>query len=916
MSQSDKPLESLGEDRTRGGLLDAQRNPPASLGEEDTAGDRPSTSSDLDQFEEGWEEAEEAVDFETRYEVQETIGEGGMGQVVRALDRRLQREVAVKRLKEDTIHNPKAIQRFLTEARAVAGLNHFNIVQVHDVGRDKDGHYIVMELVAGESLAAAIARQGAFEPGTAVDIIAQVCNGLSAAHARGIVHRDIKPANILLTEAGIPKLADFGLARWDAGDGGHTRADAVLGTLDFMPPEQRRDARKTDARSDLWSLSATLYQMLTGDSPRVIRSERIPAALREVVLKALEDDPAARYPSAETFRDALHAAQSKTMEQQATAALQEGQCAKCGHANDLQLEFCQGCGAALRESCPGCTQPLPVWAKYCGKCGADVQAKLATRLAQLKREKQRIESLRTANNYGEAERRLKNVLKLKHSALAAYAVWAERTLRQVRSEHKQLQAERDRLFGIAEQRFTECQYAGAMHYLEQIPEAVRDKPVQKLMAMTGNSIRELEELGQAIPPALREKRYGDSRKLVDRYLNLKPEDPQANQLLKRLNRRKQAQATVNAVPGLVPLDDASVVGRAAPGKSVVADRRSPLTLTNYAKSPLRKTATATDGIPPWVYWIGGGVGVVLLAILMVVAFSGDSPDVASSDSSPFPSGEVSPSSPAPSSPAPPKRTIPAIPSGGPSNITGPSNGSNKTAPAPSSPSSMPVETPPAIAATDPMPKQPVTPSQPSAADVRGMDGGDDQPLVIREFKPRYGEAGDELTVSGRGFTDTQRVVFCYGREEQEARFTVESDTVLKVIVPIGIDDLRSGAAIEVVTAEGVTVTIPRASREPDPGGVSSFVRRSFAFTPQGQSAPPSSGNSFVMSGASSGKGVAARIYLQPGATIAENSVSATIYYVDVSSFAQNGSRPMVSCKLRKVPGVFPSFVEKVFNQKR
>ena len=142
-------------------------------------------------------------------------------------------------------------------------------------------------------------------------------------------------------------------------------------------------------------------------------------------------------------------------------------------------------------------------------------------------------------------------------------------------------------------------------------------------------------------------------------------------------------------------------------------------------------------------------------------------------------------------------------------------------------------TPPVVAAADPMPKQPVTPSQPSAADVRGMDGGDDQPLVIREFKPRYGEAGDELTVSGRGFTDTQRVVFCYGREEQEARFTVESDTVLKVIVPIGIDDLRTGAAIEVVTAEGVTVTIPCASWGPDPGGISSSVRRAFAFTAQG-----------------------------------------------------------------------------------
>jgi serine/threonine protein kinase len=191
----------------------------------------------------------EVVDLETRYKIEKTLGKGGMGEVLLATDMRLDRKVAIKRILGDSARSKTAVNRFLTEAKSIAALNHPNVVQIYDYGRAKDGPFLIMEYVETSLLDRC--RDGALPLEQATDLACQLCDGLARAHDAGIIHRDIKPANILLTRDGIAKLTDFGLARAETADAAITMTGAVLGTLDFMPPEQRRDAALTDARSDL-----------------------------------------------------------------------------------------------------------------------------------------------------------------------------------------------------------------------------------------------------------------------------------------------------------------------------------------------------------------------------------------------------------------------------------------------------------------------------------------------------------------------------------------------------------------------------------------------------------------------------------------------------------------------------------------
>jgi serine/threonine-protein kinase len=271
-----------------------------------------------------------------RYALGEVIGRGGMAEVRRGTDTRLDRPVAVKVLRADLARDPAFQARFRREAQSAASLDAPNVVAVYDTGVDEHGvPWIVMEHVDGRTLRDILSTEGRLLPERALEIAVDVCSALEVAHRAGIVHRDIKPGNVMLTSRGEVKVMDFGIARAAAvGESTMTGTESVIGTAAYLSPEQAR-GEHVDARSDLYSTGCLLYELLTGSPPFVgdspvavayqhVREDPVPPSryveglspdIDTVVLTAMAKSPAHRYADADAFReDLLRAAAGQPVE--------------------------------------------------------------------------------------------------------------------------------------------------------------------------------------------------------------------------------------------------------------------------------------------------------------------------------------------------------------------------------------------------------------------------------------------------------------------------------------------------------------------------------------------------------------------------------------------------------------------------
>lgn len=263
-----------------------------------------------------------------RYEVLKRIGVGGMGTVYQARHRVMERLVALKIVNPRLVDRPRTVDRFRREAQAAAQLSHPNIVTAYDAESVGDRHLLVMEFVEGEDLAELVMREGRLPIPRACDYARQAALGLQHAFGRGMVHRDIKPQNLILTPQGQIKILDFGLARFLSESGpttGGTQSGTMMGSPDYMAPEQARDAHSADIRADIYSLGCTLYVLLTGhvpfpggstveklsahlkETPKPLAEWRpeIPGELGKVVERMMAKDPAARYQTPAEVAEAL-----------------------------------------------------------------------------------------------------------------------------------------------------------------------------------------------------------------------------------------------------------------------------------------------------------------------------------------------------------------------------------------------------------------------------------------------------------------------------------------------------------------------------------------------------------------------------------------------------------------------------------
>lgn len=271
-----------------------------------------------------------------RYELKELIGQGGMADVYLAYDDILKREVAVKILRSSLTGDPIYITRFHREARAAAALCHRNIVEIYDVGEEDDLYYIVMEYVRGQTLKELINKRGALHYVEAVDIMKQVASATALAHSMGIVHRDLKPQNILVTDSGIVKIADFGIASIQSLSQ-VTQTDTIMGSLHYLAPEIARGEKATP-QSDIYALGVLFYELLRGDVPfngespvnialKHMRDEipsvraynpAIPQSVENIIIKATAKNTNNRYQCADDMLDDLDTCLERLAEEKLT----------------------------------------------------------------------------------------------------------------------------------------------------------------------------------------------------------------------------------------------------------------------------------------------------------------------------------------------------------------------------------------------------------------------------------------------------------------------------------------------------------------------------------------------------------------------------------------------------------------------
>jgi formylglycine-generating enzyme required for sulfatase activity/tRNA A-37 threonylcarbamoyl transferase component Bud32 len=488
-----------------------------------------------------------------QYEVMGLVGAGGMAAVLKARQLSLNRYVAIKILPKRFATNKLLVSRFDSEAAALAGLNHPNIVTVIDRGREGDIYYIAMELVEGEDLRKRLGRDARLKQNEALDIVRQVLAALQYAHDRGIVHRDIKPGNILITGENHVKVADFGLAHLteEQNSAAQTHTGQMMGTLKYMAPEQLMEAKSVDGRADLYSTGVMLYEMLTGRLP--VGAFKLPTELApdldhrldDVILKAIRTDPEERYQAARELGKALeeiqrtHLVTASEQDQREFAVVEAAPtqvnmlaCLKCGRESGPEARVCAKCGAPLDhlfEPCPACGRDLRVDVKSCPGCGANLRTHRTARRQEVMNRQIRIKQLVSQRDYEGALTELRMLVATKgfeyEQIRASARSWQGKV-------EKRLGLQRQQIYDAAVRLIAENNPDKARELLLKLPRDYGE--TSKWLTLVEERLKSAEKFMSDGNRALQEGHKDSALRLYEQSLHLRPHDMKLRDAILRM----------------------------------------------------------------------------------------------------------------------------------------------------------------------------------------------------------------------------------------------------------------------------------------------------------------------------------------------------------------------------------------------
>jgi serine/threonine protein kinase len=449
------------------------------------------------------------------FRIEEMVGAGAMAVVYKATQLSLDRIVALKILPKDFARKESFVRQFDSETELLASLNHPNIVTIIDRGHEADTYYFAMEFVEGTTLADLLTA-GELDEAFFMKILEQCADAMSYAHSRKIIHRDIKPANIMLNSEGMVKIADFGVAGLmaDAGTAGGGKRK-VMGTRGYMAPEQEVDVRRTDERSDIFSLGAVLYRALTDAvpdrlpprSPSEVNPEVDPR-LSRIVMKCLEAAPDKRYQSAVEFQDAV-----KAYHLELTRAHEV--CPNCKKENPPTQKTCLHCGHDLSEmfdACPECGHENRIDVDICMNCGTSLSLVRQQTAVEISKTEERARKLAVRHRYEEAIREIESVLAVKGRVFQRAREKAER-LKQKYAEDRVIY-QKDRV--IEGRRLaSEGKLTEAVQVLESVPdEFAKAADVPAVIGNLKSRMVLAQRKLQGIPKLLEQRRIQDAAKAL------------------------------------------------------------------------------------------------------------------------------------------------------------------------------------------------------------------------------------------------------------------------------------------------------------------------------------------------------------------------------------------------------------------